>query len=224
MTRIPSSGRHLDTSAWQTRTRNCTPGEAQARPQHRAQRRRPWGAPTNFGINYEYLRAGNEPTGPHPQDSRTAGWTGKASIHHCRLRRQTASGPGRGPPRVHRTETPARAGVIRMITGPGDFRLNRFCAGTFLNKQTENLAAEPGLVGQTDPPSPRCSPTLRAACSRLPTQHGPWEGVCMASRSPFQSVFHFGNANIKQSPAPGGTEQAVPFPATPRSGPNREKQ
>lgn len=95
--------------------------------------------------------------------------------------------------------------------------MNGFCPGTFLNKQTEKLAAEPGLVGQTDPPSPHRFPTLRAVCSRLPARHGPWGDVCTASCSPSQNVFHFGNTNIKQSPAPSRTKQAVPFPVTPRS-------
>lgn len=38
VTRIPSGGRHRDTSAWQTRTRNRTLGETRARSQHRPQR------------------------------------------------------------------------------------------------------------------------------------------------------------------------------------------
>lgn len=176
----------------------------------------PWRALTNFGINYEHLGAGNELTGPRLQDGRTSGWTGDAPLRHLGL--------GRGLPRCVRMDAPARAGVISMVAGPGRLRMEHFLCWN-IPQQTNSktgCGARPG--GPDRPPSPRCFPALRAVRPGLPLSARRGRRSAWPAAPPSQDVLHLGNTDIKPSPAPGGTGHVVPFPAAPRSSPNREEQ
>lgn len=192
----------------------------------------PWGRPgpvhstgPNAGIVesadqlWDKLRAsgaGNELTGPCLQDGRTSGWTGDAPLRHLGL--------GGGLPRCVRMDAPARAGVISMVAGPGRLRKEHFLYWN-IPQQTNSktgCGARPG--GPDRPPKPPLLSRSASCAPRPPAQRAPRAEVCGPAAPPSQDVLHLGNASIKPSPAPGGTGHVVPFPAAPRSSPNREEQ